>query len=593
MSEYRKHILKAIKLKADPPSSHQKLKKILSKESKENKKWKNFLEYQVIETTEGYVVIDFLNKKSKQAIYVGEGNVKSIDYKIVTISETDVLNGGKGISAMLQGSEITLTSPPPIKPSIQKVSSNTDVIQIVKSTNNFQVESAFAKIAKSESEIEDIDSKNQDIVQTVYHSREEINDLIGITPGWLQHSGITMIAIILTLILLLSHLISYPDKILASAYISTERAPLELRLHHGGRIAEIYQEHGSLVQKGDILLYLDNPANKLDVAYARKLMHGQDYNRLHIEKTDLALGPMQNHFAQFLTILREYHHVRAQKTVADQTATLESEIRNIDRLNSSIAKEEEHYRVEQEMAVKEFKRAKVMIDQGLIAQQEYERIEAQYNQFLRQLEQTDKSRIQNSIRQDQLNLEQTKIQAQRKQQLQDYRFRLNEISIQFMAAYDQWYEEYHLITEVGGQLDWASRYAEGQMIDAGRHIGYILPKEEQSKVLVTSLGPQGYARLDSTTRVIVKSHAHPYKEYGVLQSTISHMASIAYTDAEGQALYQLYIPMDSVMVTSYDKVLAYRPNMSADVELITEDRSVLSRIFGQFTNLINNKPSKL
>jgi hypothetical protein len=51
--------------------------------------------------------------------------------------------------------------------------------------------------------------------------------------------------------------------------------------------------------------------------------------------------------------------------------------------------------------------------------------------------------------------------------------------------------------------------------------------------------------------------------------------------------YNIEVSLTKGMVTSYNKTIAYKPEMQAQADIITDNKTVLARIFIQFKELIN------
>ena len=425
----------------------------------------------------------------------------------------------------------------------------------------------------------------------MYASREELNDLIGNAPGWLLRSGIMMIALVTILVLGMSAVISYPDKIIATGIVTTTRPPMRLVAHRTGRIEHILIENGRDVIKGTPLLYLDNTADVDDINQLIKwISQYQKKDNSLPPPSELTLGTLQFLYAQLTLVYSEYHEVKRQRGTQSQISTIVQEMGHIDRLNLSISQEEKHFSTEQNLAEKEYKRSQGLYKEGLIALQELEIAESKYNQFLRQLENVNKSKIQNSIRKDQLELDRKRLAEDRSTQLQQYRFRLQEIISQLKGAYNQWKQDNYIISEVDGKIDYHMDITEQYTLQQGLSIGYVIPQNKVNKKYIKAIAPAlGIAKLDSHSRAIIKIDAYPYKEYGAIEATLEAMSLVPYHTEEGVAVYQIKMPLTDTLRTNYNKVLDYRPDMTASIELITEDKSILSRIFEQFLDLIYNQ----
>lgn len=74
----------------------------------------------------------------------------------------------------------------------------------------------------------------------------------------------------------------------------------------------------------------------------------------------------------------------------------------------------------------------------------------------------------------------------------------------------------------------------------------------------------------------------------MIKGFVSHIALVPSPDQEGQMIYELRIALPEKLVTTYGRKLKYNPFTGVKVEIITENRSILERIFDQILNLINN-----
>ena len=93
----------------------------------------------------------------------------------------------------------------------------------------------------------------------------EIGDLIAIPPNWLLRSGITMVAIVSITVLFMSYFIRYPDKISTSAIMTSLSPPIEVVSRSGGYIDAFQVEENGYVNKGEILLHINNSTNQNDL----------------------------------------------------------------------------------------------------------------------------------------------------------------------------------------------------------------------------------------------------------------------------------------------------------------------------------------
>jgi len=69
-------------------------------------------------------------------------------------------------------------------------------------------------------------------------------------------------------------------------------------------------------------------------------------------------------------------------------------------------------------------------------------------------------------------------------------------------------------------------------------------------------------------------------------SEVTSISLLPEIDEEGKSNYEIVIPLSDTITTDYNKQIDIKPKMTATIEIITEDRSILQRIFDQFLSLI-------
>jgi len=299
-------------------------------------------------------------------------------------------------------------------------------------------------------------------------SREEINELIGNAPGWLLHSGISLIFFITLLLLVMSHMISYPNKIIATGVVTTEKPPIQMFAPRVVRIEQVLVENGSVVEIGEKLIRFNGTANEKHLEKLLVWTNNYEYDRIETPiPSQLLLGPLQPLYAQLQLVYNEYQQTRRQTGAQSQLETINQEIKNIARLKQSIQEEIISFNKERRLAQKELDRTKSLLDEGLISQQEYENTESKYNRLLRQSEGVNKSSIQNDINIDQLIFKSKIISEERHSTLLKYQFRINEILAQLNTAYLDWLDENYLHAEISGTLEYSTDITSQYTIQAG------------------------------------------------------------------------------------------------------------------------------
>lgn len=100
---------------------------------------------------------------------------------------------------------------------------------------------------------------------------------------------------------------------------------------------------------------------------------------------------------------------------------------------------------------------------------------------------------------------------------------------------------------------------------------------EQSPYIVKGTMPAAGAwKVKSGQKALIRLTAYPYEEYGLLQGTVMFAeANMADTN------FQVSISLDHLLHTTTGREIPVQPRLDGTAEIMTEDKSVLQRMFGR------------
>ncbi len=110
--------------------------------------------------------------------------------------------------------------------------------------------------------------------QELFYS-DEASDIIGKLPSWIIRYGITLVALIMSGIVIACCFIKYPQTVDATITITTLNPPADLFAKSEGRIDRIFTKDKDLVEKGQRIALIYNTADYKDVCdvYDLSLIH--------------------------------------------------------------------------------------------------------------------------------------------------------------------------------------------------------------------------------------------------------------------------------------------------------------------------------
>ena len=154
---------------------------------------------------------------------------------------------------------------------------------------------------------------------------EELDHIVNRMPKkfGVQITIIVMVSIFLLLIF--GYLITYPDVQSGTVSINTENPAVKVVSPASGKLI-LQKENQQEVLKGDIIGYLENPANMGDILLVNKLVEGIDINdRFSLINLSLPgkvyLGAINNKYYALLDALQQYKNYYNNKTLDHQLRT--------------------------------------------------------------------------------------------------------------------------------------------------------------------------------------------------------------------------------------------------------------------------------
>ncbi len=437
----------------------------------------------------------------------------------------------------------------------------------------------------------------EDLNNEQYRSRSEIDDLIGRPPGWLLRSGISSVALVAFTLMVMSGFIRYPDKTEAIGILSSEYPPIDHYAKTTAVLEKIKVEDGAQVHIGDQLMYLYNLTNPSHLETLKSFLFKfraveflPDYLDIHFPK-DLKLGDLQAPYSRLQLNFDAFINDLKQTGVFVRLKTLRQEINTTKELIAILERDKLYQESELILIEKDFKRHHNLWSDGIYSDREMEQAEAELLRFKKQLNAADQNILQQKLRIHQLKSEIQNLMEVRSSLKTEHLFRIEEAINSLEQSILQWEETYYIKTEISGRISLQSGIVTGILISQGMHLFTVIPDLKESENFVQlQLPSQMMAKIEQGSKALIKFDNYPHKEWGMINSYVSQISLVPNPNEDGQMIYDLRVELPKRLITTYGKELEYRPNAGVRIDIITEDRSILERIFDQILNLIKNKP---
>jgi HlyD family secretion protein len=397
---------------------------------------------------------------------------------------------------------------------------------------------------------------------------DEIDQILGNPPSWILKWGITIVLLVVLIFGTLAWLIKYPDIISAKVVLVTQNPVIPVMTRTSGAIKRLFVTNDQVVEKGDVLALLDNPALYKDIRTLDSLLDGitrdlkSAYHASPLLPTNLQVGSLQAKYASL-----------------------------VQQLNANLIKQQQTLQKEVQLAQKDLTRNEQLHKDKVVSTVELERVEAAYLQIKRQLETTQNGIISNNITIEQLRTQVLDLAQSRSNTRSDQQLTILAAIDGLKSDIKTWEQTYLLKAPIDGQVSFSQLWSEEQFVAANSEAFSLVPSHQNNNILGRAQLPiANSGKVKVGQRVNIQLDGFPYQEHGVVKGTVAHISLVpVVSQTEAASTYVLEIVVPADLRTTYDKALPFRQGMMGTANVVTEDRSVLVRVFDRLNGVLKGK----
>lgn len=403
---------------------------------------------------------------------------------------------------------------------------------------------------------------------------DELSEFINKPPSWWQKWGYYLLLIIVIIILLLSCLIKYPDKIIASAIITSYNPPVKIYSEVNGFIEKLFIKDSQYVKKNQLIGIIKSPSNYKDVLLLDSILDidiSSDY--IIFLNLDLNLGELQSYYADFIKSINSHYNFVKTSFYPQRIKAKEIEYEKFYKYLNNLKIQYEVYKKNYLLAYSKMKRDSTLKINNIISEVEYENSRSNFVEKEYEL-----SKIEVEISLANTNLEKIKqeiidLKSQYNEKLNNYKLEIEKYKSILKAAIKEWKKKYLLISPINGIASFTNYWNENQYVFKDDLILSIIPAFPESVIGRLKVEPKGIGKVKVGMPVIIKLDNYPYNEYGTLKGYITNISLIPIDNK-----YILEVKFPDGLKTSYNKNISFVQEMSGIGEIITEKKSLIIRI---------------
>ena len=349
----------------------------------------------------------------------------------------------------------------------------------------------------------------------------------------------------------------------------------------GGIVTEIFVREGQMVNKGDTLLRLDDTrfrSNKGE-SEADRYALGAQVARLSAEaegrpfELDDAIRAKAPQVAEDEIALYQSR----QRRLNSEKKTLNEQLRQKSQELAEFRSKVEQYRSAMALLQQELNMSTPLVGTGAISPVEILRLKQRTVEARGQLNATSLAipRAEAAAAEIRSKIEESdaSFRSEAAKELNDKRTELSKLTASSIAIDDR-VTRTTVQSPVRGIIKLLKVNTIGGVVQPGSDLVEIVPIED-NLLIEAKVRPQDVAFLHPGQSAMVKFSAYDYTIYGGLKARLELIGADPVTDDKGNAFYLIQVRTDRNHLGGDDKPLLIIPGMTATVDIITGQKSVL------------------
>lgn len=415
---------------------------------------------------------------------------------------------------------------------------------------------------------------------------EDVQEIISYRPHWFIRRGSMLFLVIVGALLLLSFVIKYPDLVKGTARIVAANAPRTLIAKTDGRIEKLLVKNGETVTKGQLLAFLQSTGNHEQILALKQWISATEPAVLGGDLSVIVkqpppaftqLGDLQAAYQEFEIQLHETKQILGGGYYQQKRIALAKDKQYIDAIKASNRKIQSLEQTDYAMQKKEHDIKQQLADEKVIAPLEMNADKSKLISIEQTIEQLGGQLVNSDATRHSKDKEILDVQKHIADQAQSFQSALLGIK----SKVDEWLDRYVLIASESGKLEYLSFFEERQLVSPGQELFFIQPANSIYYAEMRA-GQESIGKMKTGQSVIIRLAGYPGNEFGYLEGAVSYISSIP----NARDSFSVKVDLKNGLQTTYHKPVYFRNNLLGSAEVITDDRRLADRLFGDLRDAL-------
>lgn len=405
---------------------------------------------------------------------------------------------------------------------------------------------------------------------------EEVQDIIERMPTrWCAWVAL-IVSILMSMLIGLSFLISYPDTVDGEVSITGAKAPLRLVSRSNGRL-HLLKEPNQTISQNATIAYIESGASYNDVQLLKAYLERSPKTL----PSNLKLGELGGSYNSYLIAVEHWERLMKSDRYKTMRKSIEAQIQSnkdvVQQLSNSLAfKEKVLYNLQKAM-----ERDSILASKKVVSKSELEQTQ---NTLLTQAEAEASLRSSQLMKQAEIKTSQIEIarsHIEEDEQLEaayiDMMAKRNLLQTELRL----WEEKYVIKAPTNGKLDYLGFWRENLMVKEGVELFTILPQhgEIMGEAYIPAIGA---GKVKVGQLVNIKLNDYPYDEFGLLCGKVVSISPLMNKVQMNNAVVETYlvrIAFPQGVTTNFDHKLSLNFESKGTAEIVTKPKRLIERLF--------------